>query len=60
MCACLKKPLKEGAFTIHGNENLFWSGTWTDITFEQYLIRSVKMHGGLVNITHKESARTTI
>ena len=58
MCACLKKPLAEGAFTIHRNENLFWSGTLTDMTIEQSLMRSGKTHGGLVNITHKESART--
>ena len=58
MCACLNKPLEEGAFTIHRNENLFWSGTWTDMTIEQSFMRSGKTHGGLVNITHKESART--
>ena len=58
MCACLKKPLEEGAFTIRRNENLFWSGTWTDMTIEQFLMRSGKTYGGLVNITHKESART--
>ena len=58
MCACLKKPLEEGAFTIHRNENLFWSGTWTGMTIEQSLMRSGKTHGGLVNITHKESAMT--
>ena len=45
MCACLKKPLEEGAFTIHRNENLFWSGTWTDMTIEQSLMRSGKTHG---------------
>ena len=58
MCACLKKPLEEGAFTIHRNDNLFWSGTWTDMTIEQSLMQSGKTHGGLVNITHKESIRT--
>ena len=30
----------------------------TDMTIEQSLMRSGKTHGGLVNITHKESART--
>ena len=60
MCVCLRKPLEEGAFTIHRNENLFWSGTWTDMTIEQSLVRSGKTHGGLVNITHKESARTQL
>ena len=58
MCVCLKKPLEEGAFTIHRNEKLFWSGTWTGMTIEQSLMRSGKTHDGLVNITHKESART--
>ena len=57
-CVFLKKPLEEGAFTIHRNEKLFWSGTWTDMTIEQSLMRSGKTHDGLVNITHKESART--
>ena len=58
MCACSKKPLEEGAFTIHRNENLFWSGTWTDMTIEHSLGRSEKKHDELVNITYKEPART--
>ena len=60
MCVCLKKPLEEGAFTIHRNENLFWSGTLADMTIKQSLMRSGKTHGGLINITHKESARTKL
>ena len=60
MCVYIKKPLEEGAFTIHRNENLFWSGTWTDMTIEQSLMRSGKTHGVLDNITHKESARTKL
>ena len=35
MCACFNKPLEEGAFTIHRNENMYWSGTLTDMKIEQ-------------------------
>ena len=34
------------------------SGTRTDITIEQSLVRYGKTHGGLVNITRKEFTRT--
>ena len=60
MRASLKKSLDEGASTIHRNDNLLWSGTWTYVAIEQSLVRSGKPQGGLVNITHKESARTTL
>lgn len=32
LCPCLDRPMKDGLFTIHRNEQVFWSGTWTDMT----------------------------
>jgi hypothetical protein len=50
--------MRDGLFTVHRQDKLFWSGTWTDMTIEQSLMRAGKTQGGLINITHKESART--
>ena len=54
----MEKKYKEGAFTISRNDKLFWSGTFTDQIIEQTLMRSGKSQGGLINITHNDSART--
>ncbi len=58
LCECLKQPMEDGKFTVRRNEKLFWSGIWSDMTIEQCLMRAGKTQGGLINITHKESART--
>ena len=58
LCPCLEKKYKEGCFTICRNDNLFWSGTFTDQIIEQTLMRSGKTQGGLINITHNDAART--
>jgi len=53
--------MEEGLFAVRRNDKLFWSGTWSDIsdmTIEQCLMRAGKTQGGLINITHKEAART--
>ena len=57
MCQCLKQQFNNGLFTIRRNSAMFWSGTWTDMTIEQCLMRSGKTSGGLINVTHKDSAR---
>ena len=36
----------------------FWSGCFTDQVIEQTLIQSGRSQGGLINITHNDSART--
>ena len=56
LCACLKKKYNDGLFTITRNDKLFWSGTFTDQIIEQTLMRTGKTQGGLINITHKDSA----
>ena len=58
MCKCLEATMEKGLFTIPRNESLFWSGTWPDMSIEQCLMRSAKTQGGLINITHNESARS--
>ena len=58
LCQCIKGPMEDGCFTVRRNENLFWSGVWSDMAIEQCLMRAGKTQGGLINITHKESART--
>ena len=58
LCECLKEKYKAGLFTISRNDKLFWSGTFTDQVIEQSLMRSGKTQGGLINITHREAART--
>jgi hypothetical protein len=58
LCECLQGKMEEGLFTIRRNATLFWSGTWSDMIIEQSLMRSGKAEGGLINITHKEAART--
>jgi len=40
--------VNEGFFTIRRNDN-FWSGIWSDMTFEQTLMRSMKTSGGLTH-----------
>lgn len=50
--------MEEGHFAVRRKESLFWSGTWSDLLIEQCLMRAGKTHGGLVNITRNESART--
>lgn len=56
LCRCVKTSFENGQFTVRRSEK-FWSGTWTDMTIEQSLMRSGKTHGGLINITHKEAAK---
>lgn len=58
MCSCLNGPMEQGLFTIRRNSQRFWSGTWSDMTIEQCLMRAGKTQGGLINITHRDSART--
>ena len=58
MCGCLQSAMDKGLFTVRRNSSLFWSGTWTDMTIEQCLMWSAKTQGGLINITHNESARS--
>lgn len=58
LCPCLHKPLNDGLFTVCRNSTQFWSGAWIDMTIEQCLMRAGKTEGGLINITHKEAART--
>ena len=50
--------MNKGLFTVRRNKSHFWSGTWTDMTIEQCLMRSSKTNDGLINITHKEAAKT--
>ena len=45
--------MSNGLLTIRRSPFLFWSGTWTDMTTEQYLLQS----SGLINITHNDAAR---
>ena len=58
LCSCFDEPLEKGLFTVRRNDKLFWSGTWSDMTIEQSLMRAGKTQGGLINITHKEAAKT--
>ena len=58
LCTCLKSKYEKGLFTIWRKDKLFWSGTFTDQVIEQDLMLSGKSEGGLINITHKEAART--
>ena len=58
LCNCLKTKYEKGLFTIWRKDKLFWSGTFTDQVIEQDLMLSGKTEGGLINITHKEAART--
>ena len=55
---CLKSKYEKGLFTIWRKDKLFWSGTFTDQVIEQDLMLPGKSEGGLINITHKEAART--
>ena len=48
LCPCLARPMQEGWFTIRQNEEPFWSGTWSDMTIDQCLMRAGKTHGGLM------------
>ena len=57
LCQCLQQQFNNGLFTIRRNSAIFWSGTWTDMTIEECLMRSGKNSGGLINVTHKDSAR---
>ena len=54
----LKSKYEKGVFTTWRKEKLFWRGTFTDQVTEQNLMPSGKSEAGLVNITHKEPART--
>ena len=58
LCNCLKSKYEKGLFTIWRKDKLFWSGTFTDQVIEQDLMLSGKSEGGLINITHKDAART--
>ena len=58
LCTFLKSKYEKGLFTIWRKDKLFWSGTFTDQVIEQDLMLSGKSEGGLINITHKEAART--
>ena len=58
LCNCLKSKYEKGLFTIWRKDKLFWSGTFTDQVIEQNLMLSGKSEGGLINIIHKEAART--
>ena len=58
LCPCLTKKYADGLFTIWRKDSLVWSGTFTDQVIEQDLMLSAKTEGGLLNITHKEAART--
>ena len=58
LCDCLKSKYEKGLFTIWRKDKLFWSGTFTDQVIEQDLMLSGKSEGGLINITHKDAART--
>ena len=58
MSRCLQVATEDGLFTVRRNSVLFWSGTWSDMIIEQCLMRAGKTHGGLINITHNDSART--
>ena len=40
------------------NDNLFWSGSFTNQVIEQTLMQSGKSQGGLINTTHNDSAWT--
>ena len=57
ICQPLVDAMNQGLFTVHRSPSLFWSGTWSDMVIEQCLMRSGKTQGGLINITHNESAR---
>lgn len=37
-----------GFFTVRRSEK-FWCGTWTDMTIEQFLMKNMKLHGGLTH-----------
>lgn len=37
-----------GYFTIRRSDR-YWSGIWSDMTIEQVLMRSLKVHGGLTS-----------
>ena len=50
--------MEDGQFTIRWNPYLLWSVTWSDMTIEQCLMRAGKTERGLINITHKEAAKT--
>jgi len=58
LCSCMATSLEEGLFTVRRNKSLYWSGTWSDMAIEQCLMRAAKTSGGLINITHREAART--
>ena len=53
-CTCLTKPLEEGAFTIHRNENILWSGTWTDMTIP----RAIWENSNWTRQYHTQEARS--
>ena len=58
LCNCLKSKYEKGLFIIWRKDKLFWSGTFTDQVIEQDLMLLGKSEGGLINITHKDAART--
>jgi len=39
----------EGFFTVRRLPTKFWSGTWTDMLIEQFLMKNMKTSGGLTN-----------
>ena len=47
LCQCLQQQFNNGLFTIRRNSAIFWSGTWTDMTIEQCLMKFGKTVGDL-------------
>lgn len=58
LCGCMNDEIINGFFTVRRNKSKFWSGTWSDMIIEQCLMRNAKTSGGLINITHREAAKT--
>ena len=54
----MKSKYEKGSFTIRRKDKLFWCGTLTDQVIEQDSMLSGKSEDGLINITHKDAART--
>ena len=56
LCPCQGKKYKEGSFITWRNDKLFSSSTFTDQVIEQTLMQYGKSQGGLINITHSDTA----
>ena len=55
---CFGKFYNEGSFNRSRNDQLFFSGTFTDQVIEKTLMGSGKSNGGLINNTHNDTTRT--